>query len=162
MNQCPRSRIGYPMCFQGGFGDFFSFYVLESSSQRSIRSGMREASKRDCEGKQCCCCPHFPRPSSGGGEPPSEKGRMFLDSHPFWKGKKPNTKKGGRRVIPPRPLTISSCTPLLTSQTSVRHHLVDWSNPKINFVSALHKHLFVLVRVIQFVCGPRINCCVLT
>ncbi len=44
LNQClidwktplPRSRIGYPMCFQGGVGDFFTFYELESSLRRSI------------------------------------------------------------------------------------------------------------------------------
>ena len=35
--------------------------------------------------------------------------------------------------------------------------LYHWSDPRINFVSGLHKHLFVFVRVIQFVCGPRIN-----
>ncbi len=33
---------------------------------------------------------------------------------------------------------------------------------KTLFVLGLHKHLFVFVRVIQFVCGPRIKCCVLT
>ena len=35
--------------------------------------------------------------------------------------------------------------------------LYHWSDPRINFVSGLHKHLFVFGRVIQFVCDPRIN-----
>jgi hypothetical protein len=34
-----------------------------------------------------------------------------------------------------------------------------WSDPRILFVLGLHKHLFVFVRVIQFVCGPRIMLC---
>ena len=35
----------------------------------------------------------------------------------------------------------------------------EWSDPRILFVLGLHKHLFVFVRVIQFVCGPRIMLC---
>ena len=54
------------------------------------------------------------------GKPPSEKRQnAFSDSHPFRKGKKPNMKKGGEEGHPPpRPLTISSCTPLFTSQST--------------------------------------------
>ena len=40
----------------------------------------------------------------------------------------------------------------------LRHELCVYSSdPRILFVLGLHKHLFVFVRVIQFVCGPRIN-----
>ncbi len=67
---------------------------------------MPKASKRDCEGKQCCCCPHFLRPSSRGENPLRKRQNALSDSYPFWKGKVPNTKKGGKRVIPPHPLTI--------------------------------------------------------
>ena len=40
-----------------------------------------------------------------------------------------------------------------------RDRTTQWSNPRILFVLGLHKHLFVFVRVIQFVCGPRIMLC---
>jgi len=53
--------------------------------------------------------------------PPLKKAECLLGLPSFWKGKKPNTEKGGRRVISPRPLTILSCTPLLTSQTKILH-----------------------------------------
>ena len=108
-NPLPRSRIGYLMCFH--------FYELEPSSRRSIRCGMPKASKRDCEGKQCCCCPHFLRPSSSGENPLQKRQNALSDSHPFWKGKVPNTKKGGKRVIPPPPTHNFANALLSTSQT---------------------------------------------
>ena len=78
------------------FGMFtFTFYELESSLRWSIQSGMREASKRDCEGKQCCCCPHFPRPSSGGENPPRKKAMPSRTPILFGRGKSPTQKKGG-------------------------------------------------------------------
>ena len=96
------------MCFQGGFGDFFTFYELESSSRRSIRSGMREARKRNCEGKHCCCCSHPPKTFfAGGGKPLAKSSNAISDSHPSWERRKsPMQKKGGKGFIPHRPLTI--------------------------------------------------------
>ena len=80
----------------------FTFCELESSLRWSIRSGMWEASKRDCEGKQCCCCPHFPRPSSGRENPPPKKGRMPSRTPIlFGRGKSPTQKKGGGGSSPP-------------------------------------------------------------
>ena len=34
--------------------------------------------------------------------------------------------------------------------------LPKWSDPRIKFVLVIHKHLFVFVCVIQFLCGPKI------
>jgi len=109
LNQCfidwkktvPRSRISYRMCFQGGFGDFFTFYELESSSRWLFQFGMWEASKRDCEGKQCCCCPHFPRPSSGRENPPLKKAECLLGLPSFSEGEKAQHEKGGEEGHPP-------------------------------------------------------------
>ncbi len=58
------------------------------------------------------------------------------------------------------PSESSQTRPLLmVSGFCVRCSLLqNWSVPKIIFVFLLHKHLFVFVRVIQFVCGPRIKC----
>jgi hypothetical protein len=90
------------------FGMFtFTFYLLESSSRWSILSEMLEARKRICEGKQCCCCPQFPRPSSGGEKPLRKRQNAFSDSYPFQKGERAQHKKrGGRGSSPPCPLTI--------------------------------------------------------
>jgi hypothetical protein len=74
-------------------------------------------SKRNCEGKQCCCCPQFPRPSpGGGGPPPTKRQNAFSDSCPFRKkGKEPNMKSSP----PPAHSQFHQCTPLLTSQTNL-------------------------------------------
>jgi len=71
----------------------------------SIRSGMWEAGKRDCEGKQCCCCPHFPRPSSRRETPPPKKAECLLGLPSFLEGEKAQHKKGGRRQGHPPPPT---------------------------------------------------------
>jgi len=78
----------------------FTFCELESSLRWSIRSGMWEASKRDCEGKQCCCCPHFQRPSSGRENPPPKKGRMPSRTP---EGEKAQHKKRGEEGHPSPP-----------------------------------------------------------
>ena len=114
------------MCLQDGFGDFCTFYELESSSRWSIRSGMREARKRDFEGKHCCCCLQFLRPS-GGGKPLQKRQNAFLDSHPFRKGKEPNKKKEGRRVIPPAHSQFRQCT----SPPKQRAVIVIWPPPSL-------------------------------
>ena len=95
------------------FGMFtFTFYELESSSRRSIRSGMREARKRNCEGKHCCCCSHPPKTffAGGGGDPPCKKFECLLRLPSILgKEKKPNAKKGGERVHPPPPTHNFAC-----------------------------------------------------
>jgi len=81
----------------------FTFYELELSSRWSIQSGMWEASKRDCDGKQCCCCPHFPRPSSGGENPPPKKAECLLGLPSFSEGEKVQHEKRGEVGHPPLP-----------------------------------------------------------
>jgi hypothetical protein len=93
----------------------FTFYELELSSRWSIQSGMWEAIVR---ASNTAAVLMFRDHLLGGETPLQKRQNAFSDSHPFRKGKKPNTKKGGGGSSPPRPLTISSCTPLLTSQTT--------------------------------------------
>jgi len=99
------------MCFQGGFGDFFTFYELESLrllSRRSIRSGIRgEARKGNCGSKQCCCCDQLCSHSFGsflGRIPPLERVARFLRMTSQAPSAQ-HDKRGG--VSPPCPLTIS-------------------------------------------------------
>ena len=104
------------------FGMFtFTFYELESSSRRSIRSGMREARKRNCEGKHCCCCSHPPKTFfAGGGKPPLQKVRMPSQTpiH-LGKGEKDQCKKrGGKGSSPTAHSQFRLLHPLLTSQTT--------------------------------------------
>ena len=95
-NPLPRSRIGYPMCFE-----------LESSSRRSIRFGMWEAKKWNYEGKHCCCCLHPLKTFFEGGKPPLQKrSNAFSDSHPSSGRRKAQCEKRGEGVHPPHPLTI--------------------------------------------------------
>ena len=104
------------------FGMFtFTFYELESSSRRSIRSGMREARKRNCEGKHCCCCSHPPKTFfAGGGETPLAKSsNAFSDSHPSWERRKAQCeKRGGKGSSPTAHSQFRLLHPLLTSQTT--------------------------------------------
>jgi len=101
---------------------FFTFYELESSLRRSIRSGMREARKRNCEGKHCCCCSHPPKTffAGGGGEPPLQKVRMPSQTpiH-LRKGEKAQCEKmGGKGSSPTAHSQFCLLHPLLTSQTT--------------------------------------------
>jgi hypothetical protein len=69
LNQCsnnhqkplPRSRIGYPMCFLGGFGDFFIFLFsdclrLDHRGLTAINEvnplGLRRQQMENCEGRE--------------------------------------------------------------------------------------------------------------
>jgi len=109
------------MCFPGWVWGFFTFYELDSSSRWSIRSGMREARKRNCEGKHCCCCSHPPKTFfAGEGKPPLAKSlNAFSDSHPSWERRKsPMRKKGGKGLSPTAHSQFRLLHPLLTSQTT--------------------------------------------
>ena len=93
------------------FGMFtFTFYELELSLQRSIRSGMREARKRNYEGKRCCCCSYPPKTFFEMGKtPPPKCSNAFLDSHPSWERRKSPMQKKGGRVHPPPPTHNFAC-----------------------------------------------------
>ena len=91
---------------------FFTFCELESlrlSPRRSIRFGIREARKRNCGSKQCCCChqlcPHSFRGLLGGPPPPGKGDTISQNafSGPYLypeRGIWPNMKKGGRPHLP--------------------------------------------------------------
>ena len=82
----------------------FTFYELESLLRQLIRSlGCGKPAKEIVRASNTAAVLIFRDLLLGGKTPLQNRQNAFLDSHPFWKGKKPNTKKGGRRVIPPLP-----------------------------------------------------------